>query len=223
MADSGATSGLAMTFDGAVKAQIAAFPSARLIRRVEAGSVTMAHYHAILRTLFHQSYHGPYNMALAAVRCAWRHEAAKEFLLKHAEEESAHWRWVIDDLRATGYVGPSPRDELPHPTCEAYVSFAERVSEQAPYARLATNSVLEGIAAVCGGPYGKKLVTQLGLGKDQVTFFLNHAETDKEHVPEIEATIRACRYSDEEWRWMIHAANVAGQFYREMYDHEAFA
>lgn len=210
-------------FEQTVAEQIDRFQSARLIQRTSNGAVTNQHYHAILRTLFHQSYTGPYNLALAAVRCSWRHGPAKEYLLRHAEEESSHWRWIIDDLRASGDEGPDPRDEFPHPTCEAYISFAERVSEQAPYARLATARVLEGIAAVCGGVYGRKLVSTLGLRKEQVTFFLNHAETDLKHVPEIEQTIQACDLSEEEWRWMIHTAKVAGQFYRAMYDHEAFA
>src|SRR5205809_7331389 len=171
------------SFEAAVRSSIASFPTSRLIRRLESGTATLSHYHAILLTVFHQTYSGPYNMALAAHRCSWRHEKAKEYLLRHAIEEQSHWRWVLDDLRATGYTGADPRTLFPHPSCEAYVSFAERVSEQAPYARLATNSVLEGIAAEFGGRFGAMLISQLGLESHQVSFFINHGETDKAHVP----------------------------------------
>jgi hypothetical protein len=39
-----------------------------------------------------------HTFARAAVNCDWRHELAKEYLLRHAEEERTHWRWVLDDL-----------------------------------------------------------------------------------------------------------------------------
>ncbi len=210
-------------FETTVSAAIAAFPTSRLIQRIEKGTATLAHYHAILLTVFHQTYLGPYNMALAAHRCSWRHEKAKEYLLRHAIEEQSHWRWVLDDLRATGYGGPDPRTLFPHITCEAYVSFAERVSEQAPYARLATNSVLEGIAAEFGGRFGALLIRQLGLKRDQVSFFINHGDTDKAHVPEIRGVIADCTLNPIEWGWMHRTAAVAGAYYRGMYDHEAFA
>ena len=147
----------------------------------------------------------------------------KEYLLQHASEEASHWRWVLDDLRNTGYAGSDPRSLFPHPTCEAYLSFAERVSEQAPYARLATARVLEGFAADFGTEYGGRFLRTLGLRPDQTQFFLSHGETDKEHVPEIQAAIQATDLSPDEWGWMIHTAECAGRFYRAMYDHEAFA
>jgi len=85
-------------FETSVVAAIEAFPSARLLQLVNAGRADMRHYHAILSTLFHQTYSGPYTFARAAVNCDWRHELAKEYLLRHAEEERTHWRWVLDDL-----------------------------------------------------------------------------------------------------------------------------
>jgi len=210
-------------FNAAVATQIAAFPAARLVRRVADGSVTLAHYHGILTTLFHQTYSSPYTFAKAAAHCGWQHAAAKEYLLSHAEEERTHWRWVLEDLAATGYQGPDPRQLFPHPTCEAYISFNEKVAERMPLARLAIASVLEGIGAEFGGSYGRQLLARLGLRREQASFFLSHGETDQVHARELAEVIAASALSPEEWGWMVHAANVAGQFYRAMYDHEAFA
>ncbi len=78
-------------------AQIAAFPTAWLIQRVNNGKVTMPHYHGILTTLFHRIYSSPYTFAKAAVNCSWQHAVAKEYLLIHAEEERTQWRWVLDE------------------------------------------------------------------------------------------------------------------------------
>jgi len=211
------------SFSAAVATQIAAFPTARLVQRVVDGNVTIAHFHGILTTLFHQTYSGPYTFAKAAVNCSWQHEVAKEYLLSHAEEERTHWRWVLDDLAATGYVGPDPRGQFPHPTCEAYISFNEKVAERMPIARLAIASVLEGIGSAFGGSYGRQLLQRLNLRPNQASFFLSHGETDKVHAQELTDVIAGCELTAEEWGWMVHAANVAGRFYRGMYDHEAFA
>jgi hypothetical protein len=210
-------------FDKTVATQIAAFPNSRLIRRAEAGDVAMTHYHAILTTLFHQTYSGPYSFARAAVNCPRHHEPAKEYLLRHAEEERTHWRWVLDDLHASGYEGPDPRGAPPHPTCMAYVALNHYFAEEVPVARLALAAVLEGIGATHGGTYGRKLLQTLQLRTEQASFFLSHAETDKTHIVELRDVIAALTLSADEWRWMHYAATIAGQFYRAMYDHEAYA
>jgi hypothetical protein len=183
----------------------------------------MSHYHSILCTLFHQTYSGPYSFARAAVNCEWRHEAAKEYLLRHAEEEKTHWRWILDDLTSTGYRGPSPRDEPPHYTTQAYIGLNLYVAEYVPIARLAAASFLEGAGAALGGSYAAKLVRALSLKKSQASFFLSHAETDLVHIAELRQVISACDISAAEWRWMNYTAETAGRFYRAMYDHEAFA
>ena len=206
-----------------VDSQIHAFPTARLVRRVDAGNVAMAHYHAILTTLFHQTQSGPYTFAKAAVNCGWQQPTAKEYLLRHAEEERTHWRWVLDDLRNTGYVGACPTTTLPHPSCEAFISYQSRIAELMPVGRLAMAAVLEGIGAAFGSTRGRQLLVVLGIAPKQASFFLSHGETDKVHTQELRDVIESCELSPPEWGWMTHSARIAGQFYRAMYDHEAFA
>lgn len=210
-------------FSQIVEEAIEAFPRNRLCQKVDDGSLEIKHYHAILTTIFHQTYSSPYTFARAAVNCAWRHEAAKDYLLRHAEEERTHWRWVLNDLSATGYQGPSPRAGFPHLTCQAYIGLNYFIAEQMPVARLAIAAVLEGIGGRYGGAYARRLITQLGLDSQQTQFFSGHSETDKVHTAEIHKVIDQCELTPEEWGWMEHAARTAGQFYRAMYDHEAFA
>lgn len=92
-----------------------------------------------------------------------------------------------------------------------------------PVARLAIAAVLEGIGGQYGGAYARRLITQLGLDSQQTQFFSGHSETDKVHSDEIHKVIGQCELTPDEWGWMVHAARTAGQFYRAMYDHEAFA
>jgi hypothetical protein len=209
-------------FDALVEQQISQFPHSRLAQRVEAGDVTLTHYHTLLCTLFHQTYSGPFTFARAAVNCSWTYERAKEYLLQHAEEERTHWRWVLDDLRVTGYAGTNPRELPPHPSCQAYIGLNYYIAEQAPVARLAIASVLEGIGAAHGGTYGGMLLQSLGLRKEHASFFLSHSETDKVHAVELHEVIAGSPLTSADWRWMNHAAECAGLFYRAMYDHQGY-
>jgi heme oxygenase/predicted GNAT family N-acyltransferase len=209
-------------FVAAVKEAITAFPTNRVCQLVDSGKIELRHYHAILCTIFPQTYFTPFTFARAAANCSWRHETAKDYLLRHAEEERTHWRWILSDLTTTGYEGPSVRHGIPHPTCQAYIGLNSFIADQVPVARLGISAVLEGIGAEYGGPYAKRLVRHLGLKADQTQFFLGHSETDKVHTAEIHKVIDQCELTPEEWMWMEHAARTAGQFYRAMYDHEAF-
>lgn len=209
-------------FERTVAKTIAGFPAARLLQLIDAGRVEMRHYHAILATLFPQTYSSPYTFARAAVNCSPQHEAAKEYLLRHAEEERTHWRWVLDDLRATNYAGPDPREEPPHYTAQAYIGLNYFISEECPVARLAIAAAIEGIAAAHGGNYGSRLLSAMRLQKSQASFFLSHALTDVTHSAELNTVIATLTLTNEEWRWMNHAAATAGRFYRGMYDHESF-
>jgi hypothetical protein len=206
-----------------VEDEVARFRGVRLVKRIEEESVTLTHYHAILITLFHQTYSAPFTFAQSAVNCSWKHEAAKDYLLHHAEEERTHWRWVLDDLAATGYSGPDIRRLPPHATCQAFIGLHYYFSKERPIARLGAAAVLEGIGATHGGTYGQQLIQQLSLRPHQASFFLSHAETDKTHIVELRKAIAACELDDDDWLWMEHAARTCGHYYRAMYDHEAFA
>jgi len=209
-------------FDSIVDGQISRFPEARLFSLLEEGRLRISHYHALLLTLFHQTYHGPYTFARSAVNCKWRHEAAKEYLLQHAEEERTHWRWMLNDLTVSGYAGSDPRSVPPHPSCQTFLGLLYYIAEEFPVGRLAIAAVLEGIGARHGGTYGRRLIEALHLEPSQASFFLSHGTTDRKHIVELRDVIGKCELTTEEWAWMCHAAATAGLFYRAMYDHEGY-
>ncbi len=205
-------------FREAVAAAVAAFPDNEMCRRLDHGALEMGDYHALLLTLFHQTFEGPGTFALAGFHCPTRFEGARKYLVHHAEEEQEHYLWVIDDLRATGYEGPDPRGTFPCPETQAYVAFNVYTATRHPVARLAIAAVLEGIGGRWGTQYGTRLLQALHLQKRQAKFFLAHGELDKGHVEEVFEVIDGCELTPLEWAWMGHAARTAGALYRAMYD-----
>ncbi len=206
------------TFHDAVAEAVSAFPRNALCQRIDAGTVTITDYHGLLRTLFHQTFEGPSTFALAGYHCDPRHVDAKAYLMHHADEEKEHWRWVINDLRATGDGGPDPRETFPGPATQSYVAFNVYTAVRAPVARLGIAAVLEGIGGRWGGEYGGRLCARLGLSRAQASFFLSHGELDKGHVEDVFRVIDATELGPRDWAWLAHAARTAGVLYRAMYD-----
>lgn len=205
-------------FHDAVAQAVAGFADNAMFRRLDAGTLERADYHALLRTLFHQTYEGPSTFALAAFHCDPRHVEARAYLMRHADEEKDHWRWLLSDLRKSGDDGPDPRDGFPSPATQAYVAFNVYTAIRAPIARLGIAAVLEGIGGRYGGDYGRRLCAALGLERSQATFFLSHGELDRGHVEEVFSVIDTCELTARDWAWLTHAARTAGVLYRRMYD-----
>lgn len=209
-------------FEQAVQAAIFDFPENRLCRAVASSTLTMAHYHTLLTTLFHQTREGPYTFALASAHCDWRFEEIKEYLARHAEEECTHWRWVVDDLASTGYAGPDPRTQVAHPATMVYLAMNRSSAISFAPARLAIAAVLEGIGATHGLTYGGKLLKALRLSEKQASFLLSHGSTDVGHSEELMAVLSRATMSDHEWEVMTRTAEIAGRLYRDMYDHAGY-
>ncbi len=208
-------------FHQAVAEAVASFPRNAMCRRLDEGVIEMADYHRLLRTLFHQTFEGPGTFALAAAHCDLRFEAARAYLMKHADEEKENYKWVIADLRNTGDTGPDPRSTFPGPSTQAYVAFNVYCALRQPIARLAIAAVLEGIGGTHGTTYGRRLCQALQLTPKQATFFLSHGELDVGHVEEVFEVIDGCDLGPRAWAFMAHAARTAGVLYNRLYDEAA--
>lgn len=200
---------------------IETFRDNALCRKVDEGQFKLEDYHAILHMIFHQTFETSTTFALAGANCSATHQPVKEYLFHHADEEKGHWKWVLDDLRNTGYQGKDPRELHPRPACQAYIAFNYYTALRMPVGRLAIAAVLEGIGARYGNEYAAEICRQLRLKPEQASFFLRHGETDKEHVKDLWEMIDGCDLKPAEWAWMGHAARTAGAFYKAMYDEAA--
>lgn len=209
------------TIKAIIDKQIRHFPANGMCRKVDAGLLDLRDYHRILRMIFYQTYEGPQTFALAAINCPSRLQDAKDYLLRHADEEKSHWRWVLKDLETTGWKGEKVELSIPRPACQNYVSFNYFIALKMPIARLAIAAVLEGIGAAYGGYYAREICRILGLQTQQAQFYLGHGDTDVGHIEEIWRVIESSDLTSEEVLWMGHSAEMAGQLYKSMYEEAA--
>jgi hypothetical protein len=206
---------LSDTIDAAVQA----FESNRLIRRVAAGEATRGEYTALLLTLYHQVKSSAVTFATAAAAAAGRAREAAEYLMDHAQEEAGHYRWILNDLKAVGYAGPSPETlPIPKPTL-AYIGVNHHCAAHWPLSRLAIAAFLEGVSGRLGGAYGLLAASQLALPREAFSFFLSHGELDQGHAAAIGAVLARAELTGEEARMAMNHVAVAASLYGDMYDH----
>jgi hypothetical protein len=205
-------------FEVVVKSEVDRFPSVQLLKKVEAGTLSMEDYHQYLKIVFHQSFNAPASFALAGGSCPPNRYEVRDYFIKHAEEERKHWQWVLGDLEKTGYRGPDLRSSLPSPRVSAYIAFNFFVAQRYPIARLANAAVLECIGATHAKRYAKMICDLLKLTKDQVFFTYGHSDTDIGHTEDIFNILKGNVSDEIEWKWLIHAAQTSALLYRDMYN-----
>ena len=188
------------------------------IKLIDNNEFEMEHLHNLLNSLFHQVYNGSASFALAGSMCDSRFFKIREYLFHHAEEEQDHWKWIIQNLRDTGFEGADPRETFPSFQTQAYVSFAMYLAHKQPVARLAMAFVLEGLSGALGIDYGAKVAQQLGLQREQLSFFLLHGELDKGHSHDILDVLEASTFTPYEWAWCEYAADCTLYLYRDIYN-----
>lgn len=193
-----------------------------IMQLIDDGQVNIEHFHNLLLTIFHQVYvAGSTTLALAGAMTDKRLFKIREYLFKHAEEEQNHWKWIIQNLRDTGYKGADPRELFPPYPAQAYLSFSMNFSINHPLESLAISYVLESISSQLGSSYGMKAAMQLKLTKEQMSFFLIHGELDKGHEAEILEVIKSAPLSPYQWALAEYAAQATVYFYKEMYNYAA--
>jgi hypothetical protein len=191
------------------------FPDNAAAHRILEGSFTMSDYHTLLLSLFHTTHEGPSISALAASRCPWGYEPAREAMLRHAAEGGSHWRWILDDLANTDFQGPDPRSTFPGTEAQAYVAFNYYVAFKAPVGRLGIIAVVDSIARSFGANYSSKLFQCLNLKPHQATFFYRRDEREREPVTDV---LERLPMTEDDWQWMVNAARTAGTLYKQIYD-----
>jgi len=207
-----------IAFLDVIQKQVELFSELMLLKRLDAGTFSLSDYQRILLRLFHQVCESANTFSLAATFVEPARFEVKSYLMRHAEEEKLHWQWILSDLRNTGYSGVDPLISLPYPEVAAYIGYNYYVALKCPIGRLAIAAMLESIGANFGARYSAKLITVLGLNKDQVVFFQGHGDTDVGHTREIVDVLQNAQLSSEEWNTMAGIAETAGALYRLMYE-----
>lgn len=194
------------------------FEQNSVLKKLKDKIITLKDYENVLLAIFHQTFEGPSTFAMAAAHCDPKNHELKSYLMKHADEEKDHWKWVISDLKNIGYTGPDPSLECAPTATQAYVAFNVYAAQRHPLSRLAIAIVLESIGASFGKKYATALCEQLNLKPNQAVFFFGHGDTDVGHTQDLYDVLEKQHLTEADYKKMIHAAKVAGELYAALYE-----
>lgn len=131
-------------------------------------------------------------MQAAAARCsaladdplaAWLHL----YFLEHAEEESGHEHWLLDDLASFGIPRDQVLQRLPYPSVAALVGVQYYWMLQVhPIAYLGYIAVVEEPAAI---EFLESVSRRTGIPLSSMSGHVMHARLDPDHVAEFDAAL----------------------------------
>ena len=90
-----------------------------------------------------------------------------------------------------------------------------RASQPDPFDLIGAMFLIEGLGREKAGEWGRLIQSQLGLGDDQVRFFLYHAENDEDHLKELDDTL-ACGILERPGvpEGIVRTAEIVARLYR---------
>jgi Iron-containing redox enzyme len=193
------------------------FETVPILARLENRLFDVNDYHRYLLAVFHQVVNGSGSLALAAAKMPVSEWSLKSYLFKHADEEKYHWRWILSDLRKSGYSGIDPFSLKPYWPVEAYIAYNYFVADNFPYGRLAIAFMLEQTSALFATKFAGLVGGCLGFGLENVRFLSRHGEIDSSHAGELKQLILDSDLSSDVLKSMARHAHVASFLYRSIF------
>lgn len=185
-----------------------------IIRRIEAGEVTVKDYKMLLRNLRQQVMEGARWIARAASNISIELFPFRSMFITHAGDEHRDFQMIERDYCA---VGGSLEEIVNTPKnvgSEALSAFMfHRASQPDPLDLLGAMFVIEGLGRHKAGQWAEALKQQLHLTNEQVSFLRYHGQNDDDHFDRLRAVLTSGIVDDEVARRIVKTAKVVARLY----------
>lgn len=163
-------------------------------------------YRDLMLQVYHYSRHNSMNQAVAAFVPA--PEGLLRFVYRHAAEELGHERMVVHDLRSIGLFDERDLALPPLPATEALTGYLYSVAlRYGPIPRLGYSFWAEDAHRHISGIVAK-FSKDLGLGKQNLTFFGSHAEADVAHMQQVEEALERYATTEQDRELVVRVATT---------------
>ncbi|MGH8168752.1 MAG: 3-oxoacyl-[acyl-carrier-protein] synthase III C-terminal domain-containing protein, partial [Woeseiaceae bacterium] len=185
-----------------------------VVRRIEAGQVTVKDYRMLLRNLRQQVMEGARWIARAASNVSIELFAFRSMFISHASDEHRDFQMLERDYCA---VGGSLEEIVSTPKnigSEALSAFMfHRASQPDPLDLLGAMFVIEGLGRHKAGQWAEALKKQLDLTNEEVSFLSYHGRNDDDHFERLRAVLTSGVVDGDVARRIVKTAKVAARLY----------
>lgn len=195
---------------------LAKFPETSIMRMLATGSITLAHYKAVLRETYHYAKEDPQIQALASVYFRGEDRPTVKMFLKHAASEIGHDLMALEDLKVLGEDVSEIPKTMPLPTTIALTAFPfYQIQYHNPIGYLGYLYFLEYMPTQAGAGYRAALQVA-GIPEEAMTFLNEHITVDVAHNNLMQEYLRRLVRNDRDLSAVVYAMRVTGYLYGEM-------
>ncbi|QSB15386.1 iron-containing redox enzyme family protein [Natronosporangium hydrolyticum] len=185
-----------------------------LVRRIEAGTATVADYRRLLRQLRQQVVEGGRWLARAGSNFSVELFELRSAAIQHAVEEHRDFRMLEEDYVSVGGELADIQSAEKNVGSEALSAFMfQQASQPDPVDLLGAMFVIEGLGAAKATRWAQRLRHQLGLAEQQVRFLSYHGDNDDDHFEHLREVLRSGVVDQPAARRIVRTARVVARLY----------
>ncbi|HXH31458.1 MAG TPA: iron-containing redox enzyme family protein [Bacteriovoracaceae bacterium] len=173
-----------------------------LLKEVNAGNADRRLYALYLIQTFFYTSHNAKNQALVALNIKGHDSPSIQYMkycFKQSLEETGHEMMAYHDLKRMGYEIPMEKLTSPLPETEAFIAYLYKVSLTGNPLRSLGYAFWAEDSYRFFGDIMTTAIKNMGLSKDMLTFFNEHSALDVEHSQDVNAMIKKCAKTQQDW------------------------
>lgn len=185
-----------------------------ILRRLEEGTMTLEDYRRLLINLRQQVMEGARWIARAASSVSIELFPLRSMFIQHAGEEHRDYQMIERDYVSVGGDLDEMYRQPKNVGSEALSSFMfHHAGQPDPLDLVGAMFIIEGLGTRKASEWAAKLITQLSLTEQQVSFLRYHGKNDDDHFERLRDVIRSGAIDDAVARRIVKTAKVTARLY----------
>jgi 3-oxoacyl-[acyl-carrier-protein] synthase-3 len=187
-----------------------------IVKKIFKGTLSMEEYKRLLVNLRQQVIDGSQWIARAASNVSMEYFPVRSAFIKHSSDEHRDYQ-----ILEKNYINCGGKEEdiltgnknIGSEALSAYMFH--RASQPNPFDLLGGMFIVEGLGNRVSGKWGRAIQQQLGLDKDQVSFFIYHESSDSNdnHFERFEQAIQSELLTQQMAEKIVKTAKVVAKLY----------
>lgn len=185
-----------------------------IVAKLYDGRFTIEDYRALLFDLRQQVIEGSRWIARAASNITPEYFPLRSAFIAHTSDEHRDFEMLERNYAAAGGNLDEIRRGRKNIGSEALSAYVlQRASQENPFELVGAMFIVEGLGQRIAKRWGERIVRQLGLKNDAVSFFLYHSESDVKHFQRLDQAIAAGILTEKLVTDVVKCAKVTARLY----------
>lgn len=187
-----------------------------VIKKIFKGTLSLEEYKRLLVNLRQQVIDGSQWIARAASNVSMEHFPVRSAFIRHSSDEHRDYQILEKNYINCGGTAAEILTGNKNIGSEALSAYMfHRASQPNPFDLLGGMFIIEGLGNRVSGKWGRAIQQQLGLDKEQVSFFIYHESSDSNdnHFERFEQAIQSDLLTREMAEKIVKTAKVVAKLY----------